>query len=189
MSLLERQTAPPMPIRWKPEEYHQLGNSGVFANRRVELIEGVIIEMSPVGRRHWVTTNLVAEAMEAVFAGGYFVSVQNPIYLPNSEPDVAVFRGSPRDYADATAPALPELVVEVADTSLDYDRTQKSAVYARAAIAEYWIVDPSAETVEVRRLPDTTQGIYSDERIYHRGETLSPLAMPAATIPVDDLLP
>ncbi|MBC8136168.1 MAG: Uma2 family endonuclease [Fibrella sp.] len=181
----------PTPIRWTRDEYHRLGESGVFGERRVELLEGAIIEMSPVGRRHWVTTNLVAEALEQAFGNGYFVSVQSPIYLSTSEPepDVAVLRGSPRDYADTQTTTLPELVVEVADTSLEYDRRQKKAIYAHAGIGEYWIVSIESQTVEVRRQPDTVAGIYNIETMFGCGETITPISLPGVAIAVDDLLP
>lgn len=181
----------PTPIRWTREEYQRLGESGVFGRRRVELLEGSIIEMSPVGRRHWVTTNLVAEALEKAFGDGYFVSVQSPIYLSSSEPepDVAVLKGSPRDYADAVSTTLPELVVEVADTSLEYDRRQKQTIYARAGIREYWIVDIEGGTVEVRRQPDTITGTYNSENAVRRGEQINPVALPGVTVSTDDLLP
>ncbi len=185
------QTVYPTPIRWTRDEYQRLGESGVFGNRRVELLEGTIIEMSPVGRRHWVTTNLVAEALEKAFGDGYFVSVQSPIYLATSEPepDVAVLRGSPRDYVDTESTTLPELVIEVADTSLEYDRRQKTALYARAGIGEYWLVSIENETVEIRREPDSAAGTYGVEYTVRRGDTISPLALSHIAVLVNDLLP
>lgn len=191
MIVRPEQTVYPTPIRWTRDEYHRLGESGVFGARRVELLEGTIIEMSPVGRRHWVTTNLVAAALEKAFGDGYFVSVQSPIYLVTSEPepDVAVLRGSPRDYVDTESTTLPELVIEVADTSLEYDRRQKTTLYARAGIIEYWLVSVENETVEIRREPDSAAGTYGGEYIVRRGDTISPLALPHSAVLVDDLLP
>ena len=101
------------------------------------------------------------------------------------EPDIAVVRGSPRDFMDAH-PTAALLVVEVADSSAAFDRTRKQALYAQHEIKEYWLVDLGAEHLEVYRHPAESQ--YEEKTTLHRGETVTP---PEGTksIAVTDLLP
>ena len=112
---------------------------------------------------------------------------------PNLKPDVAVVRGSPRDYLGA-APTDPALVVEISQTSLALDRARKASIYARAGIADYWIVNLVDAVVEVRRDlvaldPARPRRVYQSVRAFGRGASLSPLASPGARIPITDLLP
>jgi Uma2 family endonuclease len=102
------------------------------------------------------------------------------------EPDLSVVVGSWKDYRE-THPSSAVLVVEVADTSLEYDRDRKGSLYARARIADYWIINLPEQCVEVYRDPE--QGIYRSRRRFMPGEKISPLAAPDATINVADLLP
>src|SRR5437879_6256308 len=111
----------PRPWRWTREQYYRLGELGMFYGRRVELIRGEIIEMSPIGWPHTLAKSLVVEALRAAFPTGYWINEQNPFVVPGSEPepDVAVIPGRMRDYSDHPTTAV--LIVEVADTSLDHD--------------------------------------------------------------------
>jgi Uma2 family endonuclease len=143
--------------RFSLEEYHQLIESGGFdEDSRVELIEGVIADMSPKTAEHenairWLTRWLIS----AVDPERFEVGVQTALTLAGSEPepDLAVIPiDAPRPYHPATA----ALVIEVAMSSQDRDLRQKPAVYARAGIAEYWVVDLDAGVVVTHRTPTAT---------------------------------
>jgi Uma2 family endonuclease len=186
---IQREGREPHPLRWTKEQYHKMGEMGLFEGRRVELIEGEIIEMAPMLSPHWVTVGLTADEMRRIFHSGYIVSEQRPISLPDEsepEPDVAVIRGRIRDFKNAL-PSGAALVVEVSDTTLAYDRGRKAALYARAGIQEYWIVNVSRRELEVRRRP--TQEGYSETRVLKESETVSTLEMSDAVIKIADLLP
>lgn len=156
---------------------------------RVELLEGEIIEMSPEKSRHAASVDLALDALRRVLPAGYSIRVQHPLALSDSsepEPDLAVVRGTPRDYVDGH-PSSAEMVLEVADSSLEYDRTRKASVYAAAAIAEYWIVNLVDAVVEVHREP--TRSGYRSVDTRRAADVLRPLAAPGAEIRVAELLP
>jgi Uma2 family endonuclease len=156
---------------------------------RVELIEGEILTMSPEKSRHSAAVDLTADALRTAFPAGHSVRVQHPLALgqwSEPEPDVAVVVGTPRDYVDAH-PASAVLVVEVADTSLLDDRGAKQRLYARAGIAEYWIVNLRDSVLEVYLQPEG-DGYAWSERL-SRDAVVAPVAAPAARIAVGDLLP
>lgn len=182
------------PLRWAGEEYYLLGDAGLLDDVRVELVEGVIVEMSPINRPHMSAVLLTAKLLEHAFEPGHFVQTQGPLALGEGgypEPDVAVIPGSPRDYPDEH-PGHAVLVVEVADTSVRYDRSVKAALYARAGIPEYWIVNLKSRQVEVYRLPETSgshPASYAHPAIYGEADEIAPLARPEARIRVADLLP
>src|SRR5262245_20032619 len=142
--------------RWTRYEYGRLIDQGLLdENDPVELLDGLLIVKEPQHSRHRTAVLLAARALERAFGEGWFVQVQSPIALDDRsepEPDVAVVRGSPRDYIDAH-PARPALVVEVADSGLRRARGRKAAAYARADIADYWIVDLVEGVLEVHREP------------------------------------
>ena len=171
--------------------------AGVLApGERAELIDGEVLAMTPQGSLHATAVLLVEEALRAAFAAGYVIRVQMPLALDSSsepEPDVAVVRGSPRDYRDAH-PTSALLVVEVADTTLGYDRDQKGSLYARAGVAEYWIVKALDRQVEVCRDPAPEAQArygwaYRDVRSYASGDQISPLALPRVAVPVANIVP
>lgn len=151
----------PRPIRWHRDDYHRMAELGLFGDRRVELVEGTVIAMSAMKRPHWMTGQLASDLLRAAFGPGFFVTMNMPSYLDEysePEPDVAVVAGSPRDYPEG-APTTPVLVVEVAESSLEYDRSSKASLYAKAGIPEYWIVNLRERQVEVYQHPgpDETQ--------------------------------
>lgn len=183
--------------RWTREEYERMVESGIFApGERVELIDGEVLQMTPQGSAHATALLLVQEALRVAFAGRGHVRVQLPLALdPSSEPepDVTVVAGSPRDYRDAH-PASALLVVEVSDTTLLHDREQKGSLYARAGLAEYWIVNLPDRLLEVYRDPSSSPQArygfaYRTAQLCNAGDPISPLAAPAAAIAVADLLP
>lgn len=176
--------------RWTREEYYQLAEKGFFPpGKRVELIDGVIYEMSPQKSPHATGISLVLEALRAAFPKGHHVRVQLPLALGGDsepEPDLAVVPGGPRDYMK-DHPETAVLIVEVSDSSAFHDRERKRSRYARSAIPEYWIVDVAGKQLEVYRNPG--EGSYQTRLILKAGDTVAPLASPEAAIAVADLLP
>lgn len=164
-------------------------DAGVLGpNDRVELIEGEILVMSPEKSRHAAVVDLVAEALRRIVGSGHTVRVQHPLGLGTSsepEPDLCVVPGTPRDYLSAH-PTTALLVVEVADSSLAFDQTTRARLYAAAGLPEYWIVNLVDRCVEVHRVPG--EAGYVQVTRHDVGE-LSPLVLPGARVPVDDLLP
>lgn len=180
--------------RWTRQEYGRLIDLGILAeDDPIELIEGRMIVAEPQNDPHARAIELAGDALRATFGPGWRVRIQLPLGLdPNSEPepDVAVIQGSARD-ALGDHPSMAALVVEVADSSVRLDRGPKARIYARAQIPEYWIVNVADRVVEVYREPTTSRrrSVYRAVQIFRPGETIAPLAAPAARITVDDLLP
>jgi Uma2 family endonuclease len=172
--------------RFTIEEYVKMAATGILAeDERVELIDGEIVEMGPMSVPHpAIVTNLTHLLIPRI-EGRAWLWVHGAVRVPPRsmpQPDLALLHlRSYRREGPTTADTL--LFIEVADTSLQYDRTVKLRLYARAGIPEYWIVDEHTETVEVYRSPSGEQ--YADRQVLARGETLAPLACPDATIPVD----
>jgi Uma2 family endonuclease len=174
--------------RWSRHEYERLIDHG--------LLDGLLLVKEPQHSPHRTAVLLVAKALERGFGEGWFVQTQSPIILDDRsepEPDVCVVRGSPRDYA-AAHPTRPALIVEVAQSGLALARGRKAAAYARAGIADYWILNLDERVLEVHREP-ARPGPARRNWGYAAIETLgadtavTPLAAPAASIRVADLLP
>lgn len=173
-----------------------LASGGVFhPGERAELIDGEILTRTPQGSAHSTAVCLVEDALRLAFGAGYDVRGQLPLALdPASEPepDVVVVPGSPRDYRDAH-PATALLVVEVADTTLAFDRDWKWSLYARAGIADYWIVNLIDRLLEVYRDPAPASSArygweYRSIQRLGPSEAVRPLAF-QALVAVADLLP
>jgi Uma2 family endonuclease len=186
----------PKPHLWTREEYYKMGEMGLFNGHRVELIEGEVIEMSPIYSPHATAVTLIDEVIRELFGKGWVVRVQNPLSLginSDPEPDVAIVAGKARDFKDAH-PATAALVIEVADSSLNYDRKHKGSLYAKAGLADYWIVNLVNKQVEVYRrpIPDAEAEFgfsYADKFIFKPGDKVKPLAKPKAVIAINDLMP
>jgi Uma2 family endonuclease len=182
--------------RWTRREYDRLIELGVLhEDEPIELLAGRLVVREPQRTPHAVATQLAAEALRAAFGAGWTVRVQLPLALDDEsepEPDVAVVRGRPRDYL-REHPSSPALVVEVARDSLRADRTLKARLYARAGIADYWIVDLVHRVLEVHRSPTRLgagrRAAYADVRRLAPLESIAPLGAPSRTIVVADLLP
>lgn len=180
--------------KFSKAEYYRMAEMGFFNGQRVELIDGEVILMSPQEAGHATAVELVVRVLERVFGEGYYVRDQKPLDLGEGyepEPDAAVVTGSPRDYTQAH-PNTAVLVVEVALSSVDYDRTVKGSLYAKSGVQEFWLLNLRERRLEVFRepvsMPDQTFG-YRSLRIYLPDETVNPLAKPDAQIKVADLLP
>jgi Uma2 family endonuclease len=183
--------------RWTRVEYEQLVERGIFTRAdRMELIDGLLIVSEPQSAYHYTTIRVVARALARAFGSGWDVRTEAPVALDETsepEPDVAVVRGELLDYL-TEHPRDPVLVVEVALSSVALDRRYKSSLYARAQRPEYWVVNLMNRTLEVRREPGPSPSApygwdYRVMQVFQAPETVTPLAMPAARIPIADLLP
>lgn len=177
--------------RFTVEDYHRMAQVGIFTeDDRVELLEGDIVMMTPIGSRHASCVARLTHLFTSALGQRAIVWVQNPLRLgadSEPQPDLAVLRPRADFYAQAhPGPADVWLVVEVAETSADYDRTMKIPFYARAGIPAVWLVDLSRDRVEVYTEP-TPEG-YRTVRSIDRGQALSLDAFPDLSIPVDPLL-
>jgi len=194
-------TAPPAlaapdegPRRWKwtGDQLIRLGALGVLpADRKFELMDGEIIEIMPPSPHHAALVgHLSSVVMRLAWSSATHIRLENPIRLAphfDPQPDLAVVRGAPLDYKDGfPTPGDISLLVEVADSSLGYDRGAKLQTYSAAGIREYWIVNLRDEQVEVYREPDA-QG-YRSIHIQKPGETITPLDASESAVSVDELL-
>ena len=185
--------------RFTLDEYHHLIDIGFFEEKeRVELLEGMMLYMSPINPLHSFTVDLLAEIFGAVVTRGKTrVRTQGPISLADTdsepEPDLIIYRVPEGDFSRRHPFASEILVVmEVSETSLAYDRTSKGAVYARAGVAEYWIwnlVDGQLEVYRDPHSPAAGDAVYQTKLTLHRGDSLSPQAFPDFHVAVDDVLP
>jgi Uma2 family endonuclease len=175
--------------RFTVEEYRKMGEAGIFSeDDRVELIDGEVVEMAPIGWRHALyvtrlTTLLSGFASDQGLLGRHYgVSVQNPIALRRYEepqPDLALVEGPPSGH-------LPD-PVEVADTSLAYDRERKLPLYAEAGIPEAWLVDLTTDTIEVYSEPEPT-GYERVARFGREGRVVSD-TLPELAFDASEVLP
>ncbi len=173
------------------EEYHQMTRAGIFTeDDRVELIEGEIVEMTPIGSHHAACVRRLNRLFSQQIGERAFVSVQDPIQIgkhSEPQPDLALLRPHQDFYASAhPTPHDILLLIEVADSSLEYDREIKVPLYARAGIPEVWLVDLPEDRVLVYRQP-AAQG-YQEIGQVGRGEHLTPEAFPDLIVPVHEML-
>ena len=182
----------PAAASYTAARYFALVDEGVLRpDDRVELLEGVIVSMSPQNPPHASGVCRVSEALRAVVATGVVVRVQAPLIVSEysvPEPDVAIVPGRLADY-DTAHPTTALLVVEVADTSLVVDRLTKAAIYAAAGVPIYWIVNLQDDVVEVFGAPDPSARAYQKRERLGREARLGHPAFGDATVAVDDLLP
>jgi Uma2 family endonuclease len=188
------------PIRtrhWTRKEYDRLVKIGVLhEDEPIELIGGQMIVAEPKSAPHSTAIGLTADALRAAFGTGWAIRLQDPVVLDDEsepEPDVVVVPGRHRDYL-SDHPAHPALIVEVADSSLSFDRRYKGSVYARAGITDYWIVNLRRRVLEVYREPvaDAASRFgwkYDRVRILRAAASVTPLARPDVVVAVADLLP
>ncbi len=173
------------------DEYHRMAEAGVFhEDDRVELIDGQVVQMTPVGPRHAGCVNRLTSLLSQLGGGGATVSVQNPVILGERrepQPDVAVLKHRADGYAARhPQPADILLLIEVVDTSLEYDRSVKIPLFAQAGVPEVWLVDLSADRIEVYRNP--AGGRYGDVTSASSDETLTPLHLADVKLSAADVL-
>jgi Uma2 family endonuclease len=180
------------PPRFTVERYFGLVDEGVLEPEdRVELLEGVVVAMSPRNARHDAAVTRADDALRAAVGTRAVVHVQCALVLGQfsaPELDLAVVPG-PLSAYDTAHPTTALLIVEVADTSLQQDRITKAAIYAAAGIPEYWIVNLHEDRVEVHRAPDRAAGVYRERGLARSGEQLELVALSGAVVAVDTLLP
>jgi len=184
--------------RWCRVEYERLIDLGIFrGDDRLELLGGNLLVREPQSDRHALAIELCHDALRAAFGAGWRIRVQLPVALDDEsepEPDVSVIRGRPREVGERSIPSRPELIVEIAEPSLAFDRREKGGLYARAGVIDYWIVNLVDNVLEVRREPGPDAAASSGWR-YHAVSTVrsdavvTPLAASHAHISVADLLP
>ncbi len=175
--------------RWSVDEYHRMAQAGLLDETdRVELIEGELIDMAPIGSKHAFVVNRLSQTFSTKAGQQYFVSTQNPVQLgerSEPQPDIALLRDG--DYMDKLPMAVDVLlIVEVSHTTLDYDREVKLALYARHGIPEVWLLDVNAGELTVYREP--AEGQYRLIRKPTRAEVVSPTLVPAAAISLAEVL-
>ena len=175
------------------EEYHAMGKAGIFApNERVELLKGEIIVMSPVGDRHTSCTIRINHAFAGLnIANRAIISVQSPVVTsPTSEPEpdfmLLAFRDDRYDFGKPRSQDVL-LLIEVSDSSLDYDRNVKLPYYASLGIPETWIANLQDDRIE--SYTDPPPEGYRASRIYWPGDTISPAAFSDLQIAVNDIIP
>ncbi|MEE4377583.1 MAG: Uma2 family endonuclease [Candidatus Competibacteraceae bacterium] len=179
--------------RWSVDEYHRMGELGVLGDHeRLELIEGDIIKMAPIGSRHASQVNRLNWVLNQNLnrAGLAIVAPQNPVVLDEysePEPDIAVLRWRDDFYQSAhPGPNNVLLMIEVSDSTVKADRQVKAPLYARHGIPEYWIVDITAQRLEVYREP--MEGHYQ-QTTEHQAGTVSPVMLPEVVIDLVALFP
>jgi Uma2 family endonuclease len=189
------ESAPEMqlaPTRFTVDQYFGLVEAGLLAeDDRVELLEGVVVSMSPRTARHDAAVCRVHETLRSGMGDRAVVRVQCTLVLPPHrapEPDVAVVPGTLRQY-DTKHPTMALLVVEVADASLPQDRITKARMYAAAGVPEYWILNLRDDQIEVHLVPDPTAGVYREVRVARAGDELVPALLPGVRVAVADLIP
>jgi Uma2 family endonuclease len=177
--------------RFTVDEYEQMVSHGILTeNDRVELIRGEIIDKITVGPGHGACVKKLNRLFGSLVDSRAIVSIQDPIRLRDSEPepDVALLVLREDFYGTHNpTPADVLLVIEVSDTTLEYDRTVKRPLYAESGIVEYWIVNLEEECVEVHRQP-APDGAYADVTRFRRGDRLEVSALPGCTFLVDLIL-
>ncbi len=176
------------PMRWTVDSYHQLVESGILRGRRVELIQGDLIEMAPEGPQHSSKTASGGDYLRQKIQGMAILREAHPITLEASEPepDIAVVRGRHEDYeAQHPYPEDVLLLVEIAQSTLAYDLNYKKQVYAKAGIREYWVLAVSSRKLHVFQNPK--EGTYSQSKIVDSG-VLTLLMLPSVSIDVKRLL-
>jgi Uma2 family endonuclease len=177
--------------RFTVEEYYRMAEAGILTESdRVELIEGEIIEMSPIGLRHSLCVAALNGRLAVAVAGRAEQWSANPVrFFPHTEPqpDVVFVRGPLSRYSEHPGPADVLLLIEVSDTSYRFDRLVKLPLYARADVPDVWIVDLTRDVIEVFRQPSPS-GYGSTQRVERSG-AVTPLAFPDVVLAVTEILP
>jgi Uma2 family endonuclease len=180
----------PTPYRFTRAEYYRIWESGCFSNKRVELLDGEIITMPPQNPPHAGTTSHLTSLLFRLLSSSVTIRAQLPIVLNDysePEPDVAICRLDLDNYRHEHPKASDILLlIEVAQSSLAYDRRRKTAAYATSGIPEYWIINLVDNRIEIFSDPDLVAQRYRQERLVFRGDTLT---LPGgASLAVGDIL-
>lgn len=182
------------PKFWTRDEYYRLIESGILGfEARFELIEGEIVPMASQGPEHSHTVTGHTTRFVRLFGDTHLIRVQCPLDLGNSQPQPDFSFVLIGTESASHLPTTADLVIEVAKTSLSFDRNEKANVYAKAGIPELWILNPKAKQVEVHRRPATLSSSsygygYASVELFSGDETFSPLFQPSATFTAAELV-
>src|ERR1041385_2773795 len=176
--------------RFNVDEYYRMAETGVLRSEaRVELLDGVIHDMSPIGLRHAGVVIRLNQFFGAIARGRWLVSPQNPARVDSYselQPDLQLLKPAPDDYMNhRPTPDDVLLLIEVADTSLAKDRKRKLPLYARSGISEAWIVNLPDRVIEVYREPHPKS--YRSKTVCRPGNKVSPAAFPKVVVDVAKL--
>ena len=177
--------------RFSVADYYRMAETGVLKPAaRVELLDGRIIDMAPIGPFHGGSVNRLIRLFSKLANGRWLVSAQNPVHLDEysePQPDLMLLKPAADDYTSRhPRPEDVFLVIEVADTSLDFDREEKLPAYGRAGISEVWILNLPANVLKVYREPHFSG--YGSKKVVHAGDKAFPLAFPDALVNIAELL-
>lgn len=181
----------PTKLCFTVNDYYRMAEAGIFAeDARLELVNGEVIEMTPIGSRHAACVKKLTELLYNSLSKKVQIGVQDPILLNDFtevRPDISLLRRK-KDFYAKRHPNANEvyLVIEIADTSITYDRSIKLPLYAQAGIAEIWIIDLQNEVVEISSDPDG--GDFLKKTIYKTGESVRSNIFPELIIPVNEIL-
>lgn len=176
-------------VKWTVDEYHRMIAAGILDERRVELLKGEIVEMSPEGEPHAYFSSEAGEYLTRLLGDRAMIRQSKPITLPNDsepEPDIAIVQRLGREYLEHHP--YPENIfwlIEYSDSSLDKDLQTKSRIYAEVEIPEYWVVNLKRRQLIVFRDPE--DGEYAS-KVTLNGGTISPLAFPDVAVSVDSIV-
>jgi len=178
-----------LPEEFRPlrrAEYDQLIALGVFEDERIELLDGVLVPMSPIGPRHSSAIDLLTLILVRTLGDRARIRVQNPFAASDiSEPQPDLLVAPLQDY-DTEHPADAYLVIEVAESSLAKDRGRKLRIYAERGVPEYWIVDVVARRIEVHR--DPSGSAFRSTCVFEQGEAIELLRFPDVSVHVLDVM-
>ena len=177
--------------RFTVADYHRMVECGILAeDDRVELLDGQVIPMTPIGSPHAGCVNRLNRLLTTALGDRATIAVQNPAVLDawsEPQPDLTVLKPRTDGYAlRHPQPADVLLLIEVSDSSVEYDREVKLPLYAAAGVVEVWLVNLPADRIETYRDPGTDG--YASVRRPKRGESINPLRLPSLTLMVDDIL-
>jgi Uma2 family endonuclease len=177
--------------RFTADDYQRMGQAGILrAEDRVELIDGEIVTMTPIGPRHCASVDRATRAFVIKAGDSAIVRVQGSVRLDfysEPEPDLVLLRPRADFYASQhPGPADILLIIEVADSSIDYDRDVKSCFYARSGVQEYWLADLNEQVLVCYSAPEN--GTYQNVQRCTRGQSLAPRLLPGCVISAEDLL-
>jgi Uma2 family endonuclease len=186
----------PKPYRFTIEAYRKLGVTGLFHDMKTMLIDGEVLTMTLPKPPHDTALNLVYEFLRTAFPSGHYVRNQQGFDIGTDNdpgPDLAVVVGSIRDYSQRT-PTTAVMIVEISDSTLFFDTTTKAELYATAGVPEYWVVDLENRKLHVFLDPVALPAglgatAYHTRKMFEPSDSIAPIAAPAASVRVADLLP
>ena len=183
--------SPPVPKRFRAADFRKMTEVGILPEESGwEVIDGYLIDKMSIGSKHAGTVNELTQSLIILLGRGTIVAVQNPIHIDDynePEPDIALLK--PREDFYKKSHATSEdvlLLIEISDSTIEYDREIKKTLYAEAGIVEYWLVNLQNNTIEVYSQPKN--GNYRLARILESGETVEASAIENLTLKVDEIL-